>query len=233
LGWNCPACGPLAPGGLRLYQPGAYNLDSLRFGPWCRVCGARALFEPPPAGASAPPESPRSRGKPPSVLLLTGSCASGKTTVSRILAERHGLAQIDGDWVLALRRAELGRSVDSLEIDADLRRMAHGVTWLGMSAVIAHVVLPGALPGYQLYFDSHRIPWRPVVLLPDRTVLLERATTRETWPRATPAFWIDTFRDALLQGSAELRACYYDNGSETPEQTAESIWRMMQSTGAP
>jgi hypothetical protein len=220
------------PGGLRLYQPGSYNLDSLRFGPWCRACGARALFTPPPAGASALPESPRSRGEPPSVLLLSGSCASGKTTVSRILAERHGLVQIDGDWVLALRRAELGKSVDYIEIDADLRRMAHGVTWLGMSVVIAHVVLPGALPGYQRYFDNHRIPWRPVVLMPDRAVLLERATARETWPRATPAFWIDTFRDALLQGSAGLRACYYDNGSETPEQTAETIWWMMQSSGA-
>ncbi|MHB1319899.1 MAG: hypothetical protein ACYCYF_14895 [Anaerolineae bacterium] len=209
---------------MTLYLPGVFNLNSLRFGPWCRACGTRVLFSAPPAGVPAPAAIRSTR--PRLVLLISGSCASGKSTVSRLLAERHGLVQIDGDWVLHLRKAQLGTPVGTLEIDSELRLMAHGVTRMGMGAVIAHVVLPDAMAVYQSHFASYGIPWRPVILLPDRKVLLQRAASRRTWPHPTPAPWIDAFQEALSQAPVELRSCLYDNASEGPEQTAEAIWRM-------
>lgn len=230
-GWHCPACGAVAADGLTLYRPGVFNLDSLRFGSWCRACGARALFTPPPV--DEPTRAEMTGARPSLVLLISGSCASGKSTVSRILAERHGVVQIDGDWILELHKTEPGSPGGGADINSELRHMAHGVTRLGMSAVIAHIVLPDALPAYQSHFASYGITWRLVILLPDRSVLLRRAEGRATWPHPTPAYWIDTFQDALSAAPPSVRACFHDNSTETPGQAAETIWRRIQTPASP
>ena len=229
-GWQCPACGPLTREGLSLYESGQYNLDSLRFGPWCRACGARTLFTPPLSGVRVPAGMAESQRPSPFVVLISGSCASGKSTVSRLLAERHYLVQIDGDWVLALRRAELGRSVDYRELDPDLRRMAHGVTWLGKErrdrpdrAARRAAGLPALLWRARNPLASGDPDARP-----KRAAATRRG--RSTWPHPTPAYWIDAFPDALLGATAPWQGCFYDSSAETPEQTAETVWRMIQMT---
>jgi hypothetical protein len=162
-----------------------------------------------------------------SVLLLTGSCASGKSTVSWLLAAQHGLVQVDGDWVLAQRRGEWGHTVDYRRIDAELATMAEGFAWLGLGCVIAQVILPDTVPAYAAHFNARGIPWRLVALMPARDALLERSRTRATWPHPTPEEWVHRFQDDLLGLRPGGRISVHDNTEESPEQTADTVWRLV------
>lgn len=98
--WRCPRCGDVAESDLVLYRAdGVFNKHSKRFGPWCRACGERIAFREGDGPAAPIPHRPSAR-----VLLLSGTCASGKSAVSYLLSERYGLAQIDGDWILDMLR---------------------------------------------------------------------------------------------------------------------------------
>ena len=136
----CPACGGRREDQLELYQAELFNTHSLRFGPWCTGCGKRVLATADTLDdrASPPRRSP--------LLLISGSCASGKSTVSYLLAQRYGCVQIDGDWILHLRKAELGRPPEFAEIDGEMLAMAAALTALGRPVAIAQVILPAQMP---------------------------------------------------------------------------------------
>lgn len=227
IGWCCPCCGEVtteaATGALELYRAdGVFNKHSKRFGPWCRACGRRALFhegEGPPAPVPHPPTA--------RVLLLSGTCASGKSTVSYLLSERYGLAQIDGDWILDLRRRELGRKVSLEETHESMLAMAVGMVALGRSAVIAHVILPQALAWYRAHLAARRIVHRAVVLMPPMDTLLERNRTRDCWPQPTPEYWVHKFVDGLRAGPESVHALFYDNSRETADETAQRLWELL------
>lgn len=207
----CPACGPLAADQFDLYQPGMFNAQSKRFGPWCRACGARALPLPGPFPARAP------------LLLLSGSCASGKSTISFLLSERHGFAQIDGDWVLQLAKEEYGKGVDYTSIDPPMLACAAALSALGMPSVIAQIVLPARMPYYERYCAERGIPFRAAVLLPREDVLLARNRERVCWPKTTPEQWVLKFQRDLYAAPASFARWYDDNSCETPEQTATRL----------
>jgi hypothetical protein len=96
-GWNCPQCGDLAVVNVTPYLEGLFNAASHRFDPRCRSCRSRATFDA--MRGDAEPTAP--------VLVISGSCASGKTTVSYLLSEHFGFVQIDGDWALERHRTRI------------------------------------------------------------------------------------------------------------------------------
>ncbi len=228
-GWRCPRCGSVAAGDVALYHAdGVFNRHSKRFGPWCRACGERVTYREGDGPAPIPLSSSAR------VLLLSGTCASGKSAVSYLLSERYGLAQIDGDWILDLLRRELGHKVGFEETHAAMLSMAAGMVALGRSAVIAHIILPEALAWYRSRLTARGIAHRAVVLMPTMDTLLERNRTRDCWPQPTPEYWVQKFVDDLCAGPEDIRALFYDNSHETAEQTAQRLWEMLQSpAGAP
>ncbi len=219
--FTCPSCGALPSSDLQFYQPELFNAHSLRFGPWCVRCGARALPEPDlPAG-------PR-----PPLLLISGSCASGKSTVSYLLAQRYGCVQIDGDWILHLRRRELGHAPEYPGIDADMLAMAAGILALGRAVVIAHVILPAQLVFYADFCAARGIAWQMAALLPREEVLLERNRTRVCWPKTTPEYWVLKFHADLQDAPDTFKRWYYDNSLETPAETAQRLAERLGLAGA-
>jgi len=218
--FHCPACGSLNEDQLELYQPEMFNAHSLRFGPWCVGCGRRALVTADALDSTVarPCQAP--------LLLISGSCASGKSTVSYLLAQRYGFVQIDGDWILHLRKAELGRSVEFTEIDGEMLAMAAAMTALNKPVVIAQIILPAQLALYESFCESHSIPWQAAVLMPQEDVLLERNRTRRCWPKTTPEYWVKYFNAELLAASQSFKRWHYDNSRETAEETAERLWRV-------
>ncbi|MHB9032978.1 MAG: AAA family ATPase [Anaerolineae bacterium] len=217
----CPACGPLAQSDLQLYQPELFNAHSLRFGPWCTRCGARALPLPDPP----PPRAP--------LLLVSGSCASGKSTVSYLLAREHGFVQIDGDWVWIRRKGETGRKLDYTEVDPEMLAAASGLLAMGRPVVIAQLILPGRLPFFAAYCAAHGITWRMAVLLPRDEVLLERNRTRVCWPKPTPAYYVEKFQADLRSGPPAFTRWLDDNSAETPGETAARLAELVRADAAP
>ena len=223
-GWTCPQCGDLNARSITWYREGLFNARSKRFDPRCADCGATAHFDPATCTSERPPAP---------VLVISGSCASGKTTLSYLLAERYGFVQIDGDWVLENRKAEEGRHVDFNEIHPYLLTMAEGLVRLGKPVAIAHVVVPEVVRRYETWLGERGIPHKVVVLMPDQSILLERNATRDCWPKTTPEYWVLRFYQDYLCAPDAVKACFYDNSFETPEETAAALYHLATSNGSP
>ena len=214
-GWSCPRCGDLSAVHITLYREGLFNAASRRFDPRCTACGSCADFDP--TRCDADPTAP--------VLVISGSCAGGKTTISYLLSEHHGFVQIDGDWVLESRKAREQRHVDADEIHSYLLTMAEGIARLSRPVALAHIVPPSIVPHYQAWLTERRIAHRIVILMPRTPVLLARNEARICWPKATPEHWVLKFHDDYLNAPDPIKALFYDNSDETPDQTAAALAR--------
>jgi hypothetical protein len=212
-GWSCPRCGDLAAVDIAPYREGVFNAASRRFDPRCRSCEGRATFDT--LRCDAGPTAP--------VLVLSGSCASGKTTLSYLLSEHYGFVQIDGDYVLERHRSEEQRRVDADEIHPYLLTMAEGFARLGRPVALAHIVPPHLIPHYQAWLKERHIAHRIVIIMPRMPVLLERNEIRVCWPKATPEHWVRKFHDDYLNAPEPIKALFYDNSDETPDQTATAL----------
>ena len=140
-----------------------------------------------------------------------------------MVADRVDGVQIDGDWVLHLRKEELGRKLDFTEIDLDICKMAEAFAWLGRRVVVAQVILPGTLHTYAEYFEDRKISYRFVVLMPSESALLGRNAGRKCWPKTTPEYWVKKFHADLGAGPASFRQSFHDNSTETPVETAAHL----------
>jgi hypothetical protein len=171
----------------------------------------------------------RTTDQSPCVLLISGSCASGKSTISHLIASTYGAVQIDGDWMLQLRKIELGEKPDFNDIHMDMLTMAQGFASMGKDVVVAHVILPEALPLYESFLKQKRIRYLFVVLMPGESDLLARSQERKCWPEPTPKYWVYKFNNDLIAGSEHFRKAFYDNTSESPDETASCLWNKLQS----
>lgn len=188
--------------------------------PWCRRCGAGLDYGRAHGAGSA--QGPRGRA-----LVISGTCASGKTTLSHLLARDRGFVQIDGDWLLRRWRDRLGHSIDFNEIQPEIFALADGITALGRDVVVAHVILPDRIPQYRRFLGEAGIPHRIVILMPQVEVLLARNEARECW--FTEQKWIMRFHNALLDAPPEIVALYHDNSNESP---GETVARLIESLSA-
>ena len=218
--WRCPACGVVTADQLRLYAlEGLFNTHSRRIGPWCNRCGQRVSY--PSAWSDVAQAAPA--GSDAGVTILTGTCASGKSSVSYLLSERYGYVQIDGDWLLHQLKQENGRTPDAMTAHAVLLETACGTVRLGRPVVIAHLVLPEHFDLYRTFWALRGIAHRIVVLMPSEPVVLARNLHRKCWPQTTPEYWVQTFRQAFMDAGDWIRPHLYDNTDETPEQTAACL----------
>jgi len=218
--WECPGCGLIEPTKVQIYQTGGlFNTHSFRVGPWCATCGKRLSIvvrnNNDPTNVVA--------GTKTAVLMLSGSCASGKTTLSYLIANKLNAVQIDGDWILHLRREELGKKIDFKEIDLDICQMTEAFVRFGKKVIIAQIILPDTVETYANYFKKKGISYRLIVLMPSEATILKRNETRKCWPKQTPEYWVRTFWAELDNGSERFREAFYDNSDETSELTASRI----------
>ena len=140
------------------------------------------------------------------VLLLTGTCGSGKTTVSTLLAERDDRARICED-------------------DLWLDRCGHdrGALESGRKVVIdatVHQAPPHAYEEYMAEFARHRIRWTLCALYPRVDVAIDRDATRECW--SVGAAGVREPHDKF-SGAVFSRACFVDNSDETSEDTVRRL----------
>ena len=221
-GWYCSQCGRLDSNKIALYREGMFNTHSKRFDPQCTTCGNPAAFHSDGGGLEG-----YTARLPSKVVVVNGTCASGKTTISYLLSEQYGFVQVDGDWILNKWKTEQKRKIDSNEIHQDLLVMAEGLVLLGKSAVIAHVIPPEFLPLYETFFRARQIDYRIVIFMPQESILLHRNTHRKCWPETTPEYWVIKFYRDFLNAPDDVKAHFYDNSHETAKQTAENLFNML------
>ncbi len=180
------------------------------------------------------------------LLLLTGTCGSGKSTIAQLLADRHGWTRLSEDDVWRARfhrnRGALGsaehlakrRSVRS-EVCERIAAALAGRTRRavqpaagpapGQIQTVAHVVLdatvheatPDSLGEYADWFAGAGIAWQLRVLHPRLEVAIARDAARPDWSAGAAGV------AALWRKFTGLRFpphVFLDTSADTPEESA-------------
>ncbi|MFI8949751.1 AAA family ATPase [Streptomyces sp. NPDC053750] len=168
----------------------------------------------------------------PYCLIVTGMPGAGKSTVTRLVAERlPRSARLDGDFVSRLivsgRVGALGEPADEAARQVELCNrnlctLADNISDAGFTPVIDWVIPDRA----QLDFFTSLLPARQVlfvVLAPGIEVCRYRNTIRAPRER----FDFDGYEDLEAAMKRELgdRGWWFDTAALTPEETADRVVR--------
>jgi cytidylate kinase len=154
------------------------------------------------------------------IIVLNGTCGSGKSTIAEILAGK-GFLVIDGDCVIqsakhkkSIKQVDFNEMADEIACEIDILSM------LGDNLVLSTVILPEDLDKYIGIFQSRNLKYRLFLLKPDCHTAVERCQTRTCHASVTPEYWIKYFYEML---NFDDRVIVLDNTNLTPEQTAAHI----------
>ena len=163
------------------------------------------------------------------VLLLSGTCASGKSTIAQLLADEHGWTRLSEDDVWR-RRFHENRGVFGSEGHRQKRRPVREelVRALCVAVEKADVVVdgtvheadPSSIDEYEGLFGTAGVRWQLRVLHPWLDVAAQRDATRRGWtagPACVEALWTK-FSGALFDPRA-----FIDTSGDEPTETARRV----------
>ncbi len=205
---TCPNCGELGISDITVYSERLRKQDfsMLPVLPTCRRCGEEVKITHRCTGGN--------------IIVLNGTCGSGKSTVAEILLKK-GFLVIDGDCVIQVVKHKketpewnFDELADEIGIEIDILSM------FGNNFVISTVIMPEDLDTYLGIFQSRNLNYRLILLKPDYQTAVERCRTRTCHANVTPEYWIKYFYETL---NFDGRFVVVDNTNMTPEETAAYI----------
>jgi len=176
---------------------------------------------------------------PPAVLLVTGTCGSGKTTITSLL-EQHGWTRISEDEIWPRLFGKNRGPFGSAEHRAK-RQQVHEIVFQSVQSALAtgqrvvidatvHEARPEAFEEYQAFFDHHGIIWQIRILHPALAVAVTRDAGR---PRGS----LGAERVAELHEKfTELvfpKSWFLDTSEQSPAETVAEILTTSRSTNPP
>jgi len=165
-----------------------------------------------------------------STLILTGTCGSGKTTISTLLATQMGWKRISEDDIwhdyFGKNRGAFGTEKHRLK-----RKRVHETVFthiLSAHRAAKNVVIdatvhetpPEAYNEYRDFFEKHGIKWRICILNPRLEVVVARDSQRKDWVAGVER--IEQLR-TKFSGKVFNKEWFIDNSDDTPEQTMSRI----------
>jgi len=212
---TCPTCGEVPKDDIRLYHDGLkkQNIGISPVLPTCARCGAEAAVT--------------HRCTSGSLVILNGTCGSGKTSVAECL-QSDGYLAIDGDCAIqALRHKKATKAYEWHELIDEIAAEIDILTFFNSNIVLSHVVLRGDVPSYLSMLASRGLRYKHVLLKPDYQTAVARCQTRRCHAEPTPEVWIKHFYDLLVFDEAQVHLI--DNTRQTVAETAAAIsalpWR--------
>lgn len=205
---TCPNCGEITKEDVKLYDESLkkQNIGISPVYPTCKLCGAEAAISHTCNGGN--------------IIVLNGTCGSGKTTVAELLADKGFLA-INGDCAIQTLRCKKGTKqyewselIDEIACEIDI------LSLFSENIVLSHVVLPEDFEKFIKMFKARHLQYKFILLKPDYQTAVERCQTRTCHETVTPEQWIKHFYDILL---FDDRFDIVDNTNMTAQETAEHI----------
>ena len=187
----CPVCGEIDKSLVEIYN---INLRKQDFAmspimPTCKQCNSEIEVNNPPKGAE--------------LIVLNGTCGSGKSTIAEEIMKRYGYAVIDGDCMLQVLRHRLGSNKIDYNSDKALDEIGREIDILaafGYMIVLSHIILPEDWHRYKAIFEERELRYRHFLLKPDIDTVISRCNTRTCHKSVTPEYWIRYFHERLLYG---------------------------------
>ena len=205
---TCPNCGELEISDITIYSESLRKQDfsMLPVLPACTHCGEEVEITHRCDGGN--------------VIVLNGTCGSGKSTIAEILL-KQGFLAIDGDCVIQVVKHKKGTTqVDFNEIAAEIANEIDILSMFGDNFVLSTVILPEDFDRYIGVFQSRNLKYRLFLLKPEYQTALERCQSRTCHASITPEYWIKYFYEML---NFDDRAIVVDNTNLTPEETVAYI----------
>ena len=208
----CPVCGQIPASRVIVYNESLrkQSFDISPILPTCDICKSEVEFMGCTQGGT--------------IILLNGTCGSGKSTIADELVKTHGFLAIDADCAMQVVRHKLGVKhvdFDSKELFDEISKEIDILSAFGEKIVLAHVVMPDDIPKYKALFESKGMAYRIILLKPSYEVAVERTRTRTCHAGVTPEEWVRYFYTKLtFSTDVEI----IDSSNITAEQTA---WRII------
>ncbi|TDF93179.1 AAA family ATPase [Paenibacillus piri] len=169
----------------------------------------------------------------PSIILITGIMASGKSTVAQLLSERFEKSvHLRGDIfrrMIVNNRKEVQPDAGQDELD-QLRlryrlaaQCADAYCQAGFTVVVQDVVIGPMLNDFIAMIQSR--PFYTVVLCPSSSVVAQREAAR--LKKGYGAWTVDEL-DSLLRNETPRIGMWLDSSELTPEQTVIEILARLQ-----
>ena len=207
----CPTCGSITKEDVVLYD---VLLRRQRFGhtpmnPRCKACGHEVAIHNPASGGQ--------------VIVVNGTCGSGKSTVAWELMQHHGYYAIDSDCVVQSVKHKLGMEKVSPNAPEALAEMAYEMDVIRLYSdkiVLAQVILPEELSWYEQFFAQRHMTFHCFLLQPTCDEALARCQTRTCHPQPTPEYWVRFFYEKT---DCKEQMTVIDNTQQTVAETTQAI----------
>ena len=200
----CPICGAIEKADVKLYDETlkSQNILICPLNPTCKFCGMEVSISHKACSGN--------------IIVLNGTCGSGKTTVAELLADKGWLA-IDGDCAIQSLRNKTGRKqyewgqlIDEIRCEIDV------LSLFSKNIVISHVVLTEDYEKFIEIFESRNLRYKFILLKPEYQTAVARCQTRTCHATVTPEKWIKHFYDSLVFDNGVYLV---DNTNMTPQET--------------
>lgn len=208
---NCPNCGEITKDNVKIYDESLrkQNIGISPILPTCKLCGAEVVISHTANGGN--------------IIVLNGTCGSGKTTVAELLADKGWLA-IDGDCAIQTLRHKKGtKQYEWSELINEIVCEIDILSLFSENIVLSHVVLPEDFDKFIEMFEIRNLKYKFILLKPEFQIAVERCQTRTCHETVTPEQWIKHFYDVLV---FDDRFDIVDNTNLTAEETVEYILKM-------
>ena len=217
--WLCPKCGEITKYILHNDSVEQHKRTSIKpILPTCMVCGAEISI------CHSPGHNPDTM-----LIVLTGTCASGKSTTAEVLIARHGFYGIDGNCVSDVIRHKYGITRFAFNGIEMLREIEHEIDILlslKQNIVLSHIITPGDLPAYREMFRSRGLNYIVFVLQPRYPMAVMRSRERNVFQTITSEEWVKHFHDAMDDFMPEDDVVILDNSEFDAEICVEKILQL-------
>jgi gluconate kinase len=185
---TCPQCGNVTMQDVEIYNTGIKKQDFniLPVLPTCKTCNSEIEIRYACDGEN--------------IIVLNGTCGSGKSTVASELMKNHGYYAIDGDCAMQSIKHKLGISkveFNSHEMFDEIAREIDILSAYSRNIVLSQVILPEDIKQYKRIFSERKMSYHFFLLKPDYDVAVSRCNTRTCHKSITPEYWIKYFYDKL------------------------------------
>ena len=216
---TCPVCGIIPFHDVTIYNENLHikhlttrpilRLAILPVLPTCNICGGEVEI--------------RGCTKGINLIMLNGTCGSGKSAIAEELMKSHGFLAIDGDRVMQVVRHKLGVNIDydSNEVFEEISNEIDILSAIGNNIVLTHVVLPDDIQKYKDMFETKGMIYRVILLSPRYEIAVARTQTRTCFRTVTPEEYVRYFYDKLVFD--DCNAEIFDNSDITVEQSVLKI----------